>query len=114
MKFQYEDFSCDVDIFKNGEDLIVRFYHKFMEQSEDQVVNLVIVESGFGYICLKFKGDDGLLSGFLDKNVFCNEDIVDAAIEYVESLSPKSRFAYLPHHVDLVLRDGYVEYNGET
>ncbi len=100
MKFQYEYFSCDVDIFRNGENLTVRFYDKFMEQSEEQIVNLVIVEPGFGYICLKFKGDDGLLSGFLDKHVFYNEHMVDAAIEFVESLAPKARFAYLPHHID--------------
>lgn len=113
MKFEYENFSWDVDIFRNRDDLIVRFYEKSREQSEEQIVYLVIVEPGHGYICLKFKGDGGLLSGFLDKNIFCNEEMVDEAIEFVESLSPLSEYIYLPHHIDLISRDGYVEYNVE-
>lgn len=113
MIFQYENFSCDVDIFRNEDDLIVRFYDKLQEHSEEQIINLVIVDSGYGYICLKFKGNDGLLSGFLDRSVFLNEDMVDAAILFVESLSALSEGAYLPHHIDLVSRDSYVEYNGE-
>lgn len=68
--FEYEHFSCDVDIFRTENDLIVRFYDRLMEQSEQEIVDLVIVEPGYGYICLKFKGNDGLLSGFLDKKVF--------------------------------------------
>ena len=68
--FEYKSFSCDVDIFRNGDDLVVRFYDKSQEHSEEEIVDLVIVEPGYGYICLKFKGDDGLVSGFLDKNIF--------------------------------------------
>ena len=111
--FEYENFSCDVDLFKNGNDLIVRFYDKSKEQSEEEIVGLVIVEPGHGYMCLKFKGDDGLLSGWLDKNIFLKQNMVESAIAFVESLSPLSAGAYLPHHVDLILRDSYVEYNGE-
>lgn len=111
--FEYKDFSCDVDIFRNENDLIVRFYDKSREQNEDEIVNLVVIEPGYGYMCLKFKGDGGLLSGFLDKKVFHNEKIVDAAIAFVESLSPLSIEVYLPHHIDLISRDSYVEYNGE-
>ncbi len=54
-----------------------------------------------------------LMGGFLYKNVFSNEDMVNAAIDFVESLSPKSENAYIPHHIDLVVKEGYVEYNGE-
>lgn len=64
-------------------------------------------------MCLKFKGDGGLLSGFLDKKIFSNENMVDAVIAFVESLSPLSTGVYLPHHIDLISRDSYVEYNGE-
>ncbi|MEO0688410.1 MAG: hypothetical protein AAFY76_25945, partial [Cyanobacteria bacterium J06649_11] len=82
--FRYENFSCDVDIFKNGNDILVRFYDKCREQSEEQITNLVIVEPGFGYMCLKFKGNDRLLSGWLDKNIFFQEDMVKSAIAFVE------------------------------
>jgi len=111
--FEHEHFTCDVDIFKRNDDILVRFYDASKEQTEEEIVNLVIVEPGHGYICLKFKGDDGLLSGFLDKNVFSNNSMVEAAISFVESLSPLSDGAYLPHHIDLISRESYVEYNGE-
>ncbi len=111
--FSFEEFSCGTDIYRKGDDLLVRFYDKAKEQRADQIADLVIVDSGFGFISLKFKGDNGLVGGYLDKSVFVSDAIVHAAIEYVESLSPKSAGAYLPHHIDLVVRDGYVEYNGE-
>lgn len=112
--FKYKHFSCDVDIFRNQKDIIVRFYDKSKEQSEAKITDLVIVEPGYGYICLKFKGDhEGLLSGFLDRDIFHDENMVDPAITFVESLSPLSDGAYLPYHIDLISRDSYVEYNGE-
>lgn len=112
MKFQHENFSCDVDIFTNGDDLLVRFYDSSTEQDEKQIVNLVIVEPGYGVICLKFKGKEGLLSGFLDESVF-SEAAVDSAIDFVEKLSPRSGNAYIPHHVRLFKATSYIEYNGE-
>ncbi len=113
MKFEYREFSCDIDIFKKGDDILVRFYDKEKEQKEKDIVNLVIVEPGFGYISLKFKGKDGLMGGFLRNEIFADESMVDAAIDFVESLSPKSEDAYIPHHIDLVSTERYVEYNGE-
>ena len=113
MKFLYRDFSCDVDIFKNGDDILVRFYDKRKEQKAEEIINLVIVDPGYGYISLKFKGEDGLMGGFLWEDVFSDEGMVNAVIEFVESLSPKSENAYIPHHIDLVKKEGYVEYNGE-
>lgn len=111
--FEYGDFSCSVDIFRNGEDIIVRFYDKSKEQEEKDIKDLVIVDPGYGYICLKFKGEDGLLSGFLDEDFFSNNEIIGEAVEFVENLSEKSKWAYIPHHIDRVKLTSYVEYNGE-
>jgi hypothetical protein len=112
MKFQHEDFNCDVDVFMNGDDLLVRFYDRSTEQNEEQICDLVIVEPGYGVICLKFKGQDGLLSGFLDESVF-SEAAVESAIDFVEKLSPQSGKAYIPHHVRRFKVTSYIEYNGE-
>lgn len=111
-KFQHEDFSCDVDVFTNGDDLLVRFYDKTTEQTEDEICNLVIVNPGYGVICLKFKGNDGLLSGFLDHSVFSEATVV-SAINFVENLSPRSANAYIPHHVRIFNAKSFIEYNGE-
>lgn len=113
MKFNHGDFTCDVDIFNKDNDLTVRFYNAESEQNESQIVNYVYVNQGYGFITLKFKGVDGLLSGFLHENIFSNEEVVNAAIEFVESLSALSQKAYIPHHVDIVKSIGFVEYNGE-
>lgn len=113
MKFIYENFVCEADVFSDGTNLVVRFYDKEKEHSEEQINNLVIVDPGYGYICLKFKGADCLLSGFLDETIFLTEDMVYKAIEFVENLSPKSNDAFVPYHVSRVRLTSYVEYNGE-
>ncbi|WP_297429866.1 hypothetical protein [Clostridium sp.] len=113
MKFEYKNFSCDVEIFKKDLDILVRFYDKSNEQNEDEIVNLVIVDPGYGYLLLKFKGNSGLLSGYLNESIFSSDELVDAAINFIESLSPLSEYAYIPHHVDRVKLTSFVEYNGE-
>ncbi len=113
MEFKYEKFSCEADVFKDAENLVVRFYNKGNEQNEQQIRNLVIVDQGYGYLCLKFKGQDGLLSGFLDENIFSTDEMISKAVEFVENLSPKSKNAFIPHHISRVKFTSYVEYNGE-
>ena len=113
MKFIFESFSCDVDVYYKDKDIVVRFYDGSREQKEDEIVNLVIVDPGFGYICIKAKGDAALLSGFLDESIFRTKEIVDAAIDFIESLSPHTRNCYMPYHVDLFRKTGFIEYNGE-
>lgn len=71
------------------------------------------VDCGYGFLCLKFKGEDGLLSGFLLEEVFSTDQSVSDAIEYIEKLSPLASNAYIPHHVDRVRLASFVEYNGE-
>jgi hypothetical protein len=114
VRFELKSFSCDVDVFNKGNDLLVRFYDSSKEQSEEEIINLIIVNPGYGYIFLKYKGDSsGLLGGFLDEEVFSSDEMVEAAISFVEDLSPLSKSVYVPYHVDRVSLTSYVEYNGE-
>ena len=53
-----------------------------------------------------------VLSGYLDKDTFFSEEMVNAAIEFLEALSPV-KGGYIPHHIKLVKLMDYVEYNGE-
>lgn len=112
-KFTYRDFSCDVDIFYCGQDVILRFYDSSREQTEEQICNYVLVDSGYGFLCLKYKGSDGLLSGYLNHTIFSNEEIIYAAIEFLEDISPRSKYGYIPYHIDLIKFIDYSEYNGE-
>jgi len=111
MKFTYNQFSCDIDVFENKKDIVMRFYDCSKEQNEGQIGNLVIVDSGYGFLCLKIKGDCGLLSGFLDKNIFSSEEMIDAVIDFIKNLFPEIEPVY--YHVDCVKLTGYNEYNGE-
>lgn len=113
MEFKFNDFSCDVDVFYRDKDLLVRFYDSSKEQEEGEIINLVLVDPGYGYLFLKLKGDSGLLGGYLDENIFSSDEIVEAAISFIQSLSPLSMNIYLPYHVDRVKLTSYVEYNGE-
>lgn len=111
MKFEFENFVCDVDFFLCDNDIAVRFYDKSHEQNEDQIHDLVIVNPGYGYLVFKQKGDDGLLSGFLDETVFKSDEIVEAAVDFLEGLANFK--GYIPYHVDRFKPTSYVEYNGE-
>ncbi|MFD0695319.1 hypothetical protein ACFQZT_14530 [Paenibacillus sp. GCM10027628] len=113
MKFIFNSFSCDVEIFNKDENIVVRFYDKSKEQNEDEIINLVIVDPGYGYLCLKIKGEAALLSGFLNENVFISDEMVEAAISFIEDLSPHAKSSYMPHHIARVKQTSYVEYNGE-
>ncbi|MFS0870313.1 hypothetical protein [Paenibacillus xylanilyticus] len=113
MRFEYQNFSCDVDVFRRELDIVVRFYDGSREPAEEEIVNLVIADPGYGYLMLKFKGDAALLSGFLDESVFASDEMVEAAIDFIEHLSPYSQSVYMPYHVARFRQTSYVEYNGE-
>ncbi|AUO07881.1 hypothetical protein [Paenibacillus polymyxa] len=113
MKFSYKNFSCDTEIYYKDKDIIVRFFDSSKEQEEDDIINLVIVDPGYGYLCLKYKGDAALLSGFLDEDIFSSDDHIDAAISFIEILSPNSKYIYTPYHITLFKQTSFIEYNGE-
>lgn len=112
MEFQFQRFTCDVEAYWQGENLVVRFFDRSLDPQ--QIVDLVRVPPSFGFLYLSFVGDDGFLGGFLDESVFTSEAMVDAAISFTEGLSPRSRDAYIPHHVAMVRLGSSVEYDGET
>ena len=56
MKFEYLKFSCNVDVFHRDLDMIVRFYDGSREPAEEEIVDLVIADPGYGYLILKYKG----------------------------------------------------------
>ncbi len=114
MKFIYKDFACDAEKYDLDEkSFIIKFFNREREHKAHEIIDYVFVDPGFGYICLKFKGEDALLSGFLDERIFTDDSIIKAAIRYVESLSPFSDLAYIPHNIMKIKCTGSVEYNGE-
>ncbi|MNI54970.1 hypothetical protein D3C73_1098930 [compost metagenome] len=74
---------------------------------------MVVLDSSFGYLYLKFKGDAALLSGYLNEIIFSSDEMVDAAIEFVVELAPQSKNLYMPYHISRVRETSFVEYNGE-
>ena len=113
MKFTTKEFSCDIEKYQlDAQSFIIKFFDKTKEHSEEQICDFVLVDPGFGYICLKYKGENALMSGFLDENVFSDE-MIYAAIDFVESLSPESAYAYIPYNIKKVKMTETVEYNGE-
>lgn len=63
---------------------------------------------------MKVKGAaTALMSGHLDENIFHSEELVDAAIDFIENLSPNTKNSYVPSHIAIFRKTGYKEYNGE-
>lgn len=112
MEFSYKSFSCDAEIYYKDKDIVVRFFDSSKEQEED-MFNLVIVDPGYGYLCLKHKGDSALLSGFLDEDIFSSDEHIDAAISFIEILSPNIKDVYTPYHITRFKQTSFMEYNGE-
>ena len=115
MKFVYNGLYCDVDVFHNENGIVVRFYDHKKEPEDEQMKDLVIADSGYGFLCLKYKHgrESALISGFLDEALFSSEDMIDEAIEFLENLSTLKGDYCTYHHVDSVKLIDYVEYNGE-
>ncbi|MEJ8302722.1 hypothetical protein [Saccharibacillus sacchari] len=113
MKFQYENFSCDVETFEREQDIMIRFYDAAKEPDKNRISDLVIVDPGYGYLCLKFKGDAALLGGYLNEAFFKSDDAMEAVVAFIENLYPQTQNVYMPYHIDRVRKTGDVEYNGE-
>jgi hypothetical protein len=92
----------------------VKFYNQQIESSENSIINYVYVDAGYGYISLKRKGEDGILSGFLKKEFFNNSMIVERAIDFVIELLPNMNEAYIPYNLERVIVFDAKTYSGET
>ncbi len=114
MRFVSGDQSCDTEVFKNEKDIVVRFYNKAAEPEESDIIDFVEVDTGFGYLALKFKGEEALLSGFLDENFFKSQTSIESAIDFVKNLNQMAWEAYIPYRICMVRCCESIEYNGET
>jgi len=114
MVFRHKTFSCYAEKYAlDSNSFIIKFFDLKKEHDAADIKDYVLVDPGYGYLCLKYKGEDALLSGFLEETIFNSEEIIAAAIDFVESLSPISSNAYIPHNIMKVSFTGSVEYNGE-
>ncbi|GAB5526073.1 MAG: hypothetical protein Roseis2KO_39450 [Roseivirga sp.] len=114
MRFINENRVCNVDVFKNGKDTVVRFYDQSREPVEKEIIDFVEVDPGFGYLSLKFRGKEALLSGFLDEDFFASQSSVETAIDFIKQLCPGAWNAYVPYHIRKMKYSDLIEYNGET
>ena len=109
MKFTYKKFSCDTEKYElKNKGFIIKFFDETKIQKE--MVNYVLADPGFGYISVRFVGQDALLSGFMDEKIF-TEEMVDEVVEFVYSMIPNP--GYIPYNVMRVKFTDAIEYNGE-
>ena len=119
MKFKfkqdgYEEKECDVEIFKNKSGLVVKFYNKEIEPDENKISDYVYVDAGYGYLSLKRKGEDGILSGFLNKEFFSNTSIILQVRDFVKLLDPQIEDAYVPYNFERIQKFDSLTWTGET
>lgn len=114
MIFKYQEHKCDVEIYSNEEGIIVKFFNKEKEPKDNQIVDYVYVESGYGYINLKRKGEEGVLSGFLKKDFFVNSRMVNLAIDFVIQQLPNMGEAYIPYNLERVVVSDAAIWTGES
>lgn len=111
-KYAYENFTCEIKIFQNENEYIVKFYDKTKDVPSENMINCVFADQGYGYISLITKNDSsGLVSGFLDESVFNNEDMIENAVDFVTGMFWDENGFY-PYHIELVkIGQNYSEYN---
>ncbi len=119
MRFQfntegYKKKECDIEVFRNDDGIVVKFFNKTIEPKSDKICDYVYVDAGYGYISLKRKGEDGILSGLLKKEFFSNESIIYQAIDFVEALMPTIKDAYIPYNLERIQVFDSLTYTGET
>lgn len=117
MTFKFEDKGfapkeCAVEVFSNENGIVVKFYNQPIEPN--RIIDYVYVDAGYGYISLKRKGEDGIMSGFLKKEFFDNSAIIYRAIDFVEALLPEMEEAYIPYNLERVVVYDSLTYTGET
>lgn len=102
----------DVEIFRCDNTDIVRFYETQNEQYGETLSNLVIATPSYGFLLIKYIGNDAVLTGTLYRDYF-SEDMVTDILDFVEKNIPSCSNIYLPYHIDFVTTEFSEEYNGE-
>lgn len=112
-KYTYKGFSCDIKVFQSGHEYIVKFFDQSKDIPEERITNLVIADQGFGYISFIEKDEScGLLSGFLDFEIFSTKEMVENAVDFVSDILGHDD-SFVPSHVEVVEKERFCEYNGE-
>ncbi len=134
MKFTYGTFSCDVAFYVMDETfgrdafdidilpthnplhLIARFYDASRVQVVEKIRDFTAVDRGYGTITLNMIDKEiGLMSGYLDANVFTTREMIKAAGDFVKEQLPnwRAREGYIPYHICSFKSVDFVEYTGE-
>lgn len=114
MTFEYDGWKCAVEVFTNEQGLVAQFFDPQREPKEGQLMDYVYVDAGYGYISLKRKGKDGIVSGLLKRVFFKNSDMLTAAIEFVIRLLPDMDDAHIPYNLERIIVADAQVYTGET
>jgi len=106
--------ECATEVYSNSEGIVVKFFNKEIEPKEDRIVDYVFVDAGYGYITLKRKGEEAILSGLMKKDFFSNSSIIYQAIDYVLALLPNLEDAYIPYNIERMQVYDSLNWPGET
>ena len=111
---EYKTKECETEVYSNEEGIVVKFFNKEIEPKEDRLIDYVFVDAGYGYLSLKRKGEDAIVSGLLKKEFFSNSSIIHQAIDYMSTLLPNLEDAYIPYNVERIRIFDTLTYTGET
>ena len=116
-RFEHENYKskkCQIEIYSNEDGIVVKFFNKEIEPKEGRIVDYVFVDAGYGYLSLKRKGEDAILSGLLKKDFFSNSSIIHQAIDLVTQLLPNLEDAYIPYNIERIQVYDSDNWTGET
>lgn len=114
MQFSCNNFLCDIEVYVKDNDYVFRLYDGKKEPKGHEMHNLVIVDSGYGFICVKVVDiDTWVISGYLNSHYFTAENMVDELLAKIEEYLPNLKNSCSYHHIELVDFNKYIEYNGE-
>ena len=116
-KFEHKDYKskeCEIEVYSNEEGIVAKFFNKEIEPKEDRIIDYVFVDAGHGYLSLKRKGEDAILSGLLKKGFFSNSSIIHQAIDLVSELLPNLEDAYIPYNIERIQVYDSDNWTGET
>lgn len=111
-KFIYNGWSCDAEFFYGDNGCVIRFLDSSEEKYGNQLSDLVIAHTGYGFLHIKYVGEDAVLSGMLDGSRF-SKDMIQSVTDFAEENISECRNVYLPYHIDFISMTDYDEYNGE-
>lgn len=118
MVFKYKDLNgdvneCAVEVYSNDDGIVVKFLNSSIEPKANEIINYVFVDAGYGYISLKRKNEDAILSGLLKKEFFSHSMMIEYAIDFVVALMPEAQDAHIPYNFEQIIVVDSHYYTGE-